>query len=140
MHVTQLAARTTHSQTEVSAVLRHKVLDSLLTPPGSSIALTAVEAAPTHSMMPTGTGFCILNDIAVTAKHLLQQGAVQRVMTVDLDVHQVTTLTSKCVIAECLVGFMFSARSCMTLGLWECLLTNKVCWACSCSLCVPCNF
>ena len=44
--------------------------------------------------MPTGSGFCILNDMAVTAKYLLQQGAVQRVMIVDLDVHQVRALPS----------------------------------------------
>eukprot|EP00891_Asterochloris_glomerata_P008314 jgi/Astpho2/8314/e_gw1.00122.186.1_t len=46
-------------------------------------------AGGTHHAFPgRGTGFCILNDMAVTAKCLLQQGAVQRVMTVDLDVHQ----------------------------------------------------
>ena len=47
-----------------------------------------------NSVMPTGSGFCILNDMAVTVKYLLQQGALQRVMTVDLDVHQVRTLSS----------------------------------------------
>lgn len=36
-----------------------------------------------------GSGFCILNDLAVTALELRRRGAVQRVLILDLDVHQV---------------------------------------------------
>lgn len=35
-----------------------------------------------------GSGFCILNDLATTAKVLLAEGAVRQVLVVDLDVHQ----------------------------------------------------
>ena len=37
-----------------------------------------------------GSGFCILNDLAITALELLRRGAVRRVLILDLDVHQVT--------------------------------------------------
>ena len=42
-----------------------------------------------HAFADAGSGFCILNDLAYTATVLLQQGAVQRVLILDLDVHQV---------------------------------------------------
>jgi acetoin utilization deacetylase AcuC-like enzyme len=41
-----------------------------------------------HAHASHGGGFCILNDLAVTAEVLLQQGSVQRVLILDLDVHQ----------------------------------------------------
>eukprot|EP00775_Hariotina_reticulata_P004752 gene4752-5002_t len=41
-----------------------------------------------HAFADFGSGFCILNDLAYTAHVLLAQGAVQRVLVVDLDVHQ----------------------------------------------------
>jgi Histone deacetylase domain len=37
-----------------------------------------------------GSGFCILNDLAITALELLRRGVVRRVLILDLDVHQVT--------------------------------------------------
>ena len=43
----------------------------------------------THHAMPDhGRGFCIFNDVAIAAKQLLNEGKVQRVLIVDLDVHQ----------------------------------------------------
>jgi acetoin utilization deacetylase AcuC-like enzyme len=42
-----------------------------------------------HAHAAFGSGFCILNDLAFTASVLLQRGAVQRVLILDLDVHQV---------------------------------------------------
>lgn len=41
-----------------------------------------------HSFRDHGEGFCLLNDVAVAASTLLDEGAVSRVMVVDLDVHQ----------------------------------------------------
>ena len=41
-------------------------------------------------------GFCILNDLAVTAELLLRQGRVQRVLILDLDVHQARTARTAC--------------------------------------------
>lgn len=42
-----------------------------------------------HAFRDYGSGFCIVNDLAVTAELLLHQGRVQRVLILDLDVHQV---------------------------------------------------
>ncbi|GAA3934325.1 histone deacetylase [Litoribacillus peritrichatus] len=41
-----------------------------------------------HAHHDFGSGFCILNDLAYTAKTLLAQGEVERVLIFDLDVHQ----------------------------------------------------
>lgn len=41
-----------------------------------------------HAFSAHGSGFCILNDLAVAAEALLAQGRVQRVLILDLDVHQ----------------------------------------------------
>ena len=46
-------------------------------------------AGGTHHAFPDyGSGFCIFNDIAVTASVLLHQGLVGKLLVVDLDVHQ----------------------------------------------------
>lgn len=46
-------------------------------------------AGGTHHAHPAhGSGFCILNDLATTAKVLLAEGVVSRLLVVDLDVHQ----------------------------------------------------
>ncbi|EDO48280.1 predicted protein, partial [Nematostella vectensis] len=43
----------------------------------------------THHAFPShGSGFCIFNDLAITASYLLDNNLVTRVMIVDLDVHQ----------------------------------------------------
>lgn len=41
-----------------------------------------------HAFFDRGEGFCLLNDIALAANYLLAQGLVQKVLIVDLDVHQ----------------------------------------------------
>jgi len=41
-----------------------------------------------HAFAGRGSGFCIFNDLAVTAAVLLDRGAVDRVLILDLDVHQ----------------------------------------------------
>ncbi|KAL3162654.1 hypothetical protein ABBQ38_008699 [Trebouxia sp. C0009 RCD-2024] len=46
-------------------------------------------AGGTHHAFPSfGSGFCILNDLAVTAEVLLHRKAVDRILVLDLDVHQ----------------------------------------------------
>ena len=46
-------------------------------------------AGGTHHAFPDyGSGFCIFNDIAVSARVLLEEGCLERLMIVDLDVHQ----------------------------------------------------
>ena len=41
-----------------------------------------------HAFTDRGEGFCLLNDIAIAAKYLLAHQKVQKVLVVDLDVHQ----------------------------------------------------
>lgn len=41
-----------------------------------------------HAFSNRGEGFCLLNDIAVAANTLLQEGLCRKVLIVDLDVHQ----------------------------------------------------
>ncbi|MBV6646885.1 MAG: histone deacetylase [Cyclobacteriaceae bacterium] len=41
-----------------------------------------------HAFSDRGEGFCLLNDIAIAARFLLDQGLVSKVLIVDLDVHQ----------------------------------------------------
>lgn len=46
-------------------------------------------AGGTHHAFPDyGSGFCIFNDLAITARVLQQQGKVKKILIVDLDVHQ----------------------------------------------------
>ncbi len=46
-------------------------------------------AGGTHHAFPDhGSGFCIVNDVAVAIRVLLSEGALTRVLVVDLDVHQ----------------------------------------------------
>ncbi|SFU13380.1 Acetoin utilization deacetylase AcuC [Algoriphagus locisalis] len=41
-----------------------------------------------HAFADRGEGFCLLNDIAVTANYLLDNHLVKKVLVIDLDVHQ----------------------------------------------------
>lgn len=41
-----------------------------------------------HAYADRAEGFCLLNDIAIAASHLLRNKLVERVLVVDLDVHQ----------------------------------------------------
>ena len=41
-----------------------------------------------HAFAAFGSGFCVFNDVAVAARVLLEEALVERVLVVDLDVHQ----------------------------------------------------
>jgi acetoin utilization deacetylase AcuC-like enzyme len=41
-----------------------------------------------HALPDTGAGYCVFNDLAVTAVRLVEEGKVDRVVVVDVDVHQ----------------------------------------------------
>lgn len=41
-----------------------------------------------HAFTDRGEGFCLLNDIAITAKYLLENHLAKKILVVDLDVHQ----------------------------------------------------
>ena len=51
--------------------------------------LAASTAGGTHHAFPSfGSGFCVINDLAVAASVLQSEGAVNKILVVDLDVHQ----------------------------------------------------
>lgn len=51
--------------------------------------LACSTAGGTHHAFPDrGAGFCLINDLAVTAQHLINSGKICKVLIVDLDVHQ----------------------------------------------------
>lgn len=41
-----------------------------------------------HARIDCGAGYCVFNDIAIATRHALARGRVERVLVVDLDVHQ----------------------------------------------------
>lgn len=41
-----------------------------------------------HAHPGFGSGYCVLNDVGIAARQLLAEGAVERILVVDLDVHQ----------------------------------------------------
>lgn len=41
-----------------------------------------------HALHNTGAGYCVFNDLAVTANRLIAEGDARRILIVDLDVHQ----------------------------------------------------
>ena len=41
-----------------------------------------------HAAFAYGAGFCVFNDVAIASRVLLSEGAVRRIMVIDLDVHQ----------------------------------------------------
>lgn len=41
-----------------------------------------------HAFSYKGEGFCVLNDLAIASRYLLNKGFVNRILIVDLDVHQ----------------------------------------------------
>ena len=44
----------------------------------------------THHAFPShGSGFCMLNDLSITAQDMIDSNLVKKVLIVDLDVHQV---------------------------------------------------
>lgn len=54
-----------------------------------SHGLACNTAGGTHHAFPNyGSGFCIFNDLAISARFLQQQGLVRKILIVDLDVHQ----------------------------------------------------
>jgi len=76
-------------------VLRSLVKDGVVVPsrqvlePSLQRGLACSTAGGTHHAGPDyGSGYCLLNDLAITAASLLSLKLVQKVLIVDLDVHQ----------------------------------------------------
>ena len=47
-----------------------------------------------HAFRDRGEGFCVFNDIAVSSKAAMEEFGIERVLVVDLDVHQVNLSAS----------------------------------------------
>src|SRR5207253_9923718 len=41
-----------------------------------------------HARADTGAGYCVFNDLAITATRLIDEGKAGRILILDLDVHQ----------------------------------------------------
>ena len=41
-----------------------------------------------HATSNEGAGFCVFNDVAVAAKYLTSRGLANKILIIDLDVHQ----------------------------------------------------
>ncbi len=68
-------------------VITQGTIDCALFALKEAVALN-VAGGTHHAFRDRGEGFCLLNDQAVAANFLLNKGLVNRVMIIDLDVHQ----------------------------------------------------
>ena len=73
----------------VTPLLIALILSSLKALGHTPLLLPPQSPGTHHAYRSHGSGFCILNDLAVTAEVLLSEGKVERVLILDLDVHQV---------------------------------------------------
>lgn len=62
-------------------------LKAALSALGNGISLN-IAGGTHHAFTYKGEGFCVLNDIAIAACHLLQRRLAHKILIVDLDVHQ----------------------------------------------------
>lgn len=79
------------------AISDHVMRRSLLSPGGTWLAAKlaqvhgyAANAAggSHHALSDSGAGYCVFNDLAITANRLIAQGDATRILILDLDVHQ----------------------------------------------------
>jgi acetoin utilization deacetylase AcuC-like enzyme len=79
------------------AIDAHRARRSILSPGGTwgaaRLALRHGFAANAaggshHALADTGAGYCVFNDLAIAANRLIAEGDAQRILILDLDVHQ----------------------------------------------------
>ena len=68
-------------------VITQGTIDCCLHALENGVALN-VAGGTHHAFADRGEGFCLLNDFAVAANYLLQQGLARKILIIDLDVHQ----------------------------------------------------
>lgn len=73
--------------TERELVITQGTIDCCAHAIENGVALN-VAGGTHHAFADHGEGFCLLNDFAVASNYLLQQKAAERILIIDLDVHQ----------------------------------------------------
>jgi acetoin utilization deacetylase AcuC-like enzyme len=65
-----------------------------------------------HAFADRGEGFCLLNDIVMTANYLIKNNLAQKILVIDLDVHQGNGTAKMCeLIAEIFTFSMHGAKN-----------------------------
>ena len=87
-----------HKEKRIGFAVTDRVMRrSLLSPGGTWLAARlalrhgfAANAAggSHHALADTGAGYCIFNDLAIAANRLIAEGETERILILDLDVHQ----------------------------------------------------
>jgi acetoin utilization deacetylase AcuC-like enzyme len=73
--------------TQRELMITHGTIDCCFAALKNGVALN-VAGGTHHAFADRGEGFCMLNDFAVAANYLLAQQMVQKILIIDLDVHQ----------------------------------------------------
>lgn len=73
--------------TEREFIITQGTIDNCFHAVQNGVALN-VAGGTHHAFAGHGEGFCLLNDFAVAANYLLQQKLAQKILIIDLDVHQ----------------------------------------------------
>lgn len=73
--------------TQRELIITQGTIDCCMYAKESGIAFN-VAGGTHHAFRDRGEGFCLLNDFAVAANHLLHTGEAQSILIIDLDVHQ----------------------------------------------------
>ncbi|MHA6332769.1 histone deacetylase family protein [Qipengyuania sp. CAU 1752] len=63
-----------------------------------------------HALYDTGAGYCVFNDLAVAANRLIAEGDAERILVVDLDVHQGDGTASLTALRDDIVTFSMHAE------------------------------
>ena len=57
-------------------------------PPGRAAFAVNLAGGTHHAFRDHGEGYCVFNDVAVSARVLLRDGAIAQAVVIDCDVHQ----------------------------------------------------
>lgn len=68
---------------------RWRLLQMYITEEAAEGILVCLAGGTHHAFADRGEGFCVFNDIAVSARMAMAEEGVERVLVIDLDVHQV---------------------------------------------------
>ena len=68
---------------------RWQLLQIYITEEAAEGSLVCLAGGTHHAFADRGEGFCVFNDIAVSARMAMAEEGIERVLVIDLDVHQV---------------------------------------------------